>query len=295
MNPKDNNPLSRKATFRAKENTVCPICKAEHQKEQMFQGGGRLIAGKTTQELRRLYEKNKKYGRLNPNDYVMVVCPNCYYSAFPKDFPTMSPEDSARLKLQTNDRKVNLEKILGPVDFSEDRNIATGAGSYLLGIDCYQNRAPLIAPTPKKAVCAIRAAWYFSDLAEEFPNMNFDKLRDLLYQKAAIWYGETLDIMQTGSEPVDSAVGILGPDTDNNWGFDGVMYLNAYLRNKFKEQLASTPADQLELLVRAKRMLSRIYGSGKSSKSKPSVIIEMTKELYEQLGDTIEAMGGEKI
>ncbi|EMG10816.1 hypothetical protein LEP1GSC151_0025, partial [Leptospira interrogans serovar Grippotyphosa str. LT2186] len=36
-----------------------PICNEVHQKENMFQGGGRLIAGKLTIELRRLYEKNK--------------------------------------------------------------------------------------------------------------------------------------------------------------------------------------------------------------------------------------------
>ncbi|MCE9499465.1 MAG: DUF2225 domain-containing protein [Leptospira sp.] len=285
---------SKKASFRAKENSVCPVCDEIHQKENMFQGGGRLIAGKLTQDLRRLYEKNKKFGRINPNDYVISVCPKCLYATLQKDWSSISAPEIAKLKNSAPQRREFLEKILGPLDFKEDRNIVLGAGSYLLAVDCYQNRAPTCAPTPKKAVCAIRAAWYFDDLNTEYPGMSFDKVRDILYQRAATWYGITLEIMQSGSEPIDSAAGMLGPDTDNNWGFDGVVYLNAYLTMKFKDQMGDTPEKKLDLLVRAKRMLARLYGSGKSSKSKPSVIIDMSKELYEEYGKVIEEMGGEK-
>ena len=77
----------------------------------MFQGGGRLIAGKLTKELRRLYEKNKKYGRINPNDYVIVVCPKCLYASFPKDWSLLVGPDLDRMKSQSGDRKVNIEKI----------------------------------------------------------------------------------------------------------------------------------------------------------------------------------------
>ena len=285
---------SKKASFRAKENTACPICEEIHQKENMFQGGGRLIAGRLTQDLRRLYEKNKKFGRINPNDYVLAVCPKCLYASFPKDWNTIPPQDIDRIKNTAPDRRVFLEKILGPLDFKEDRNLVLGAASYLLSIDCYQLRAPQVAPTPKKAVSAIRAAWYFDDLNTEFPDMSFDKIRDVLYQRAATWYGITLEIMQSGSEPIDSAAGMLGPDTDNNWGFDGVVFLNAYLTMKFKDQMGDTPDKILNLLVRAKRMLARLYGSGKSSKSNPSMIIDMSKELYEEYGKVIDEMGGEK-
>ena len=51
-----------------------------------------------------------------------------------------------------------MEKIVGPVDFAEDRNMVTGAATYLLAIDCYQMRGMGVAPTPKKAICALRAA-----------------------------------------------------------------------------------------------------------------------------------------
>jgi len=147
---------------------------------------------------------------------------------------------------------------------------------------------------PKKAVCALKAAWYFDDLHAEFPALGYDRVRDTLYQKAASWYGLTLDIMQTGQEPVDSAAPILGPDTDNNWGFDGVIYLNAYLTMKFRDMMSDIPDERVKLLAKSKRMLAKLYGSGKSSKSKPSAILDMAKELYDELAKLIESLGGEK-
>ncbi|WP_411824755.1 DUF2225 domain-containing protein [Leptospira sp. 'Mane'] len=285
---------SKKVSFRAKETTVCPICDENHQKEQMFQGGGRLIAGKLAQDLRRLYEKNKKFGRVSPMDYVLSVCPRCLYSSFPKDWSVISPAENEALRMQVDIRRSYIEKILGPLDFHGDRQLVLGAASYLLAMDCYQQRGNSVAPTPKKAVCAIRGAWYFSDLHDEFPELGFDKIRDLLYQKAAVTYGTTLELMQTGQEPVDQAAGMLGPDTDNNWGFDGVIYLNAYLTKRFKDQLAPKPEDQILLLSRAKRTLARLYGSGKSSKGKPGPILEMSRELYDEYNVLIESLGGEK-
>lgn len=285
---------NRKISFRAKDNSVCPVCNEVHQKEQMFQGGGRLIAGKLTQELRRLYEKNKKFGRVGPNDYILSFCPKCLYTSFTKDWDSISPQEAEELRMSSDQRRSFLEKILGPLNFYEDRNIALGAASYLLAIECYQKRGSSVAPTPKKALSAIRAAWYFEDLNNEFPDLNFSKVRDFLYKKAAIYYSSTLELMQTGAEPVDSIQGMLGPDSDNNWGFDGVVYLNAYLTRKFLDQLADKKEDQLNLLIKAKRMLARLYGSGKSSKGKPSAIIEMARELYDEYGVLIEEMGGEK-
>ena len=284
----------KKASYRSKDTTTCPICNEPHQKENMFQGGGRLIAGKLTKELRRLYEKNKKFGRIHPSDYVISVCPKCLYASFSKDWSALSADEIMKIKSRTAERKEYIEKIFGPLDFREDRNLILGTASYILSIDSYQLRASNVAPTPKKAVCAMRAAWFLDDIHAEFPDRGFDKIRDFMYQKASGWYGHTLDIMQSGIEPIDSAQSILGPDTDNNWGFDGVVYLNAYLVNKFKDELANNDEEKLTMLVKAKRMLARLYGSGKSSKSKPSAIIDMSRELYDEYGELIESMGGEK-
>ncbi|MGV3667745.1 MAG: DUF2225 domain-containing protein, partial [Leptospira bouyouniensis] len=106
---------SKKVSFRAKESTACPICDENHQKEQMFQGGGRLIAGKLAQDLRRLYEKNRKFGRVSPLDYVMTVCPRCLYSSFPKDWNALNPADNEAIRMATDARRSYIEKILGPM------------------------------------------------------------------------------------------------------------------------------------------------------------------------------------
>lgn len=295
MNTAQQNQLnSKKASFRAKESIYCPICNEAYIKEQMFQGGGRLIAGKVTQELRRLYEKNKKFGRIHPSDYSLSVCTKCLFTCFSRDWSNVNPQEKEKIKLQTHDRRLNLEKILGPLDFNQDRNIILGAASYLLAIDCYQLRSKAVAPTAKKAICALRAAWYFDDIHAEFGHLAYDKVRDLMYQKAAIWYGLTLEYMQTGAEKVEEAASLLGPDSDNNWGTDGVIYLNAYLARKFYEILSTDPEKRLDILVRAKRMLAKLYGSGKSSKSKPSALNDMTKELYDEMGVLVDSLGGEK-
>ena len=38
----------------------------------------------------------------------------------------------------------------------------------------------------------------------------------------------------------------------------------------------------------SRQFLSKLYGSGKSSKSRPSVIIDMAKELYDEMGKMME-------
>ncbi len=284
----------KKVTFRAKEASTCPVCQESHNREQILQGGGRLIAGSQTKELRRNYEKNKKFGRVNPLDYAVVTCPKCLFSSFSKDFNSLSGPEIQALKEKAEFRKQYITKILGPLDFSEDRNLASGAASHLLAIECYQLRLPTIAPTPKKAISSIRAAWYFGDLHEEFPHLGYNKVADLLYQKAATYYGMTLEYMQTGSEPVEQATGILGPDLDNNWGFDGVVFLNAYLTMKFRNEMAPDPEAQAKLLSRSKVPLAKLYGMGKASKGKPGPILDMSKELYEEYQSVLESLGGEK-
>jgi len=284
---------AKKVTFRAKEASTCPICTETHNREQMLQGGGRLIAGSMTKELRRNYEKNKKFGRVNPLDYAVAVCPRCLYAAFPKDFNSLAAPEIDAIKHKIEHRKNYITKIFGPLDMSEDRNLASGAASHLLAVECYQLRGPLVAPSPKKGISSIRAAWYFNDLEEEFPGQGFQKVADLLYQKTALYYSQTLEFMQNGAEPVEQAAGILGPDLDNNWGWDGVVFLNAYLTMRFRDQIAPSPKEQLKLLAKSKVPLAKLYGMGKGSKGKPTPILEMSKELYEEYQSVIESLGGD--
>ncbi len=277
-------------SYRAKEKTTCPVCRAEFQVEMLHSGGGRLIAGKLTPELRRLYEVSKKYGKVYPLAYSIVVCPQCLYASFPKEFEKLDGGPLEEIKRSTADRRMAIEKIVGPVDFSDDRNLVTGAASYLLAIECYQKRDMSVAPTPKKAICSLRGAWLFSDLNDEFPGLGFDKVRDFLYTKSVLYYSPTLDIMTNGREPHDQFLALLGPDTDKNWGFDGVIYINGYLTRRYLDKLAPSPLQKIEMLDRCKRHLGKLYGMGRASSSKPSVIIDMAKDLYEQISTQLEEM-----
>ena len=55
-----------KTSFFSKKPISCPVCGSSFHREEMLTGSGRLIAGNLTEELRRLYEVNKKFGEVNP-------------------------------------------------------------------------------------------------------------------------------------------------------------------------------------------------------------------------------------
>ena len=76
----------QKLTFFEKKQSVCPVCEAKFFREDLLSGGGRLIAGNLTRELRRQYDPSKKYGEVRPLLYPVTVCPVCYFAAFPQDF-----------------------------------------------------------------------------------------------------------------------------------------------------------------------------------------------------------------
>jgi uncharacterized protein (DUF2225 family) len=275
-------------SFRQKNPTVCPVCGAEFYREEMLTGRGRLIAGKLTDELRRLYEKSPKYGIIYPLAYVLNVCPKCLYTAFPKDFSHLEPDELQRLKGSTVKRIRNLYTLFPGVDFNKDRNLFLGAASYVLCVDCYGLRNKGVAPTVKRAICALRAAWLLGDLYKEMPEYPYDKLRDFYYKKATLLYAKVVELAQTGKEPFDKALAILGPDVDKNYGYDGVLYVSGILGKKYGESIFKDKKKLLEFYENVKRSLSRLFGSGKSSKNKPSDLLYMTKDLYEEMGKRIE-------
>ena len=100
--------------------------------------------------------------------------------------------------------------------------------------------------------------------------------------------------MQNGAEPADAA-GNMGPDSDKNWGYEGILYLSAILTVKFGSKEKDV-AKRIENFQRSKKYLSRLFGMGKSSKSTPSDLIEKTRILYDKINeamDNLEAESGE--
>src|SRR4030042_515846 len=141
-----------KISYRQKNPTVCPICSFEFHREEMFSGGGRLIAGRLTDELRRNFDVSKKYGKVYPLVYGLTVCPSCFYSAFQKDFENIEAAEIDKIRDLTAARKNAINKFFGGLDFNSDRGLHTGAASYMLAVDCYSYRNKKMAPTFKIAL-----------------------------------------------------------------------------------------------------------------------------------------------
>lgn len=276
----------KRVSFRQKNVTVCPVCSYEFQREELLSGGGRLIAGKLTDELRRNYEESKKFGRIYPLSYLLTVCPSCYYTAYPKDFDTIQSIELDKMREMTSARKSSIKKFFGNLDFNADRNLPLGAASYMLAVDCYGFRQKKVAPTFKGAVSCMRAAWLFDDLAIEYPNRPYKKISLFFYKKAYQYYQKVLEYIQNGQEPADAA-GNMGPDTDKNWGYDGILYLTAVLTVKVggREPDINKRIDNFE---QCKRYLSRLFGVGKTSKSRPSELLDMTRDMYDIINEKLE-------
>lgn len=276
----------KKISYRLKDPTKCPVCSFEFHREEMLTGGGRLIAGKLTDELRRLFEDNAKFGKVYPLAYLVVVCPRCLYSAYPRDFSGVTPGEIEKLSATAQARLASLKKFFGDVSFERNRDLALGAASYMLAVDCYTFRNKQSAPTFKKAVSSIRAAWLFSDLAVEVPEKPYKKVAEFFYKKAYQFYQEVLELVQSGGETMEAA-GNIGPDYDKNWSYEGILYMNAVLTLKVGG-LEPDIVKRIENFEKTKRYLSRLFGSGKSSKSKPGALIDMTRDLYDRMNQLIE-------
>jgi uncharacterized protein len=275
----------KKVSFREKNATKCPICGYEFFQEKMLTGGGRLIAGKLTDELRRLYEENKKVGKIYPLAYYMMVCPRCLFTAAPGDFNNVHPDDVCKIRAASQTRIDTVKKFFGPLSFESDRSLAHAAASFMLAVDIYSLRDKKVAPTFKRAISSIRAAWLFDDLSKEKPQGPYKKISDFFYAKSYVFYGSVLDLLTSGAEPVEAA-GNLGPDMDKNWGYEGILYLYSTLTVK----LGSKEPDikkRIENFEKTKRMLSKVFGSGKSSKDKPGALIDMTRDQYDKINEML--------
>jgi len=267
-------------TFFSKESIYCPVCGADFQREDLRTGRGRLIAGSLTDELRRLYEPTEKFGEVYPLVYTVTVCPQCFYAAFPLDFNALPSQSVGSLKAETTMREQSLQDVLPGLNFHEPRTLQSGIASYHYAIQCMQYFPREHSPTIKSGLSALRAAWLCNDLHRKYPGEHFDYLASIYYHKAWFFYTEALKREEDGSERIAEAKH-LGPDMDQNYGYDGVLYVAAWLEvhhGPRKNEQART-----ESLERAKTMVGRLFGLGKASKEKPSTLLERARELFSSI------------
>lgn len=268
------------STFVSKTETECPVCGSRFRKEEMMTGGGRLNAGELTNELRRLYIPSKKYGEMNPLIYYITVCPNCFYAANNSDFSEINENVIEKLKLDIEERETELLKLIPGLDFTASRTLKEGIASYYYAMKVSDSFPTLMSPSIKGGIFSLRAAWLCNDLHAKNPSENYDYLASVFYRKARFYYLRAIEGEQDGSETM-SGLKNLGPDLDKNYGYDGVLYMAAYLEYKICPH--KDPEKRRESLENAKKTIARIFGMGKASKNKPAAILDNSKILFEKI------------
>ncbi len=104
----------KKISYYVKEETRCPICEHQFQKEEMLFGRGRLIARDINAELRRTDDANPKFGKVFPAAYTLIVCPNCWSSGLPRDFENILPESIMLVRDLIDYRRKVIQDIFSP-------------------------------------------------------------------------------------------------------------------------------------------------------------------------------------
>jgi uncharacterized protein (DUF2225 family) len=280
---------AQRLTFFEKKQTVCPVCGGKFYREELLSGGGRLIAGELTDELRRKYEPSKKFGEVHPLIYPVTVCPTCYYSANAHDFAALPEGALKNAEVNADERREAIGLIFPELDFTSPRTLKEGAASHFFAIMCYDFFERRANPIFKAGLSSLRAAWLFSDLHARFPADNYDYLSKIFYRKARYYYMLALEREQHGKEPFDAALNF-GPDLDKNYGYDGAIYVAAYL--DYRHGSDAQPEKRLENLTFAKRMIAKVFGVGRASKAKPSVVLDKAKEIYERIGEEVKRLSG---
>ncbi len=271
-------------SFFSKQATRCPVCERTFHREELRTGRGRLNAGELTRELRRTYIPSEKYGEVHPVIYPVTACPGCYYSAFPADFQELPPEKLGVARHDSERRIESVRPLFGEPDFTTVRGLREGCASYVLAVHSYDYFPLEFAPTVKQGICSLRAAWLASDLHEKEPHENWDYLARVLYAKARFFYTEALSREQEGQETM-GGVAHLGPDTDKNYGYDGVVYLAAYLEYWYGP--TSDADGRKARLEHAKVGVGKLFGMGKASKNKPRAILDNARYVYEHIADEL--------
>jgi len=269
-----------KLTYLSKKEYTCPACGAIFRKEELFSGGGRLIAGKLTEELHRLYDPSKKYGVIFPLVYESIVCPECWFSSMEADFMALPKENARKAKEDADKRMKETQLVFPNVEFHENRTLMDGAASLYLTLRCYDYFNKPTSPTIKQGLAAIRCAWLIDELDKKFPGQHYDWLGTLFRKKAQYLYNEALSREQSGRETL-SGMKAFGPDTDKNYAYEGMLYMCAYLRYKFGP--AHNEEERKTSLEDARRTIAKLFGMGKASKDKPGAFLELARKLYDTI------------
>ena len=268
-------------SYWSKDKCLCPVCRKEFDREIMLSGQGRMIAGKLTDELHRIFEPSKRYGRIYPLIYDIGACPNCFTAMLWSDFKDIKNKDAIeKIYSHSEKRKQAVNTVFPYFDLHRQRSLFDGCAMYYLAMLTYEDANAEMLPTMKRAILSLRLAWLTGELNERCPGHNYDYMSKVLYQKATFFYEQAV-VNEMNRVEKSSTLANCGPDMDKNYGWDGVIYLCGLLEYKYGQ----TDDQQLRLkkLSQSKTAIARIFGLGKSSKAKPGPLLEKSRDLYDKL------------
>ncbi len=289
--------MSTQISYFSKEKTKCPACDSSFAKENFFTGRGRLNAKEVDNDLRRIYEPSKKFGAIYPLIYNIMVCPQCWFAALAEDFLNKKPVfDFEKVKHNLEARKKEVNKIVTNLSFTKKRDLYSGLASYFLAISCYHDYLIESQRAIKQALFSLRAGWVIDDILKTPEIQDTDKFsrlkeyfRFFSLQKIENYFTK----VHFAKKKKFIEISYHGPDLDHDYGYDGLVYIYAYLGYEFIE-LESNLDDKLKKLEEIKVMLGKIFGFGKASKSKPSPLLDKSKVFYEMLKEKTKSLEEEK-
>jgi len=277
--------MAEEITFFSKIDVKCPVCGTTFKREELLTGRGRLSAGDLTNELRRTYLPTKKFGKINPLLYPITVCPTCLYAADDSDFTNLPFKAVQNVKNYKPVRASYLIKIFGKLPaYRGKRDVVGGISSYILAISSYPFfDKKKFSPSIKIGISYLRASWLFSDLFQQTSDAKYQELSRAFSVKAMEFYEIAILNQSKAVEPMEN-IRALGPDTDKDFGYDGVLYVSAVLKFK-NSHLIEDPYKKLKSYEEIKKILSKVFGIGKKAKEKPEVLLLFAKDIYEKIGE----------
>lgn len=269
---------------------ACPACEHELSTEEMRTGSGRLDAGELQHDLQRKLIPSERFGAVYPTLYLVYTCPKCYFSALKFDFERLSSKSIANITTpdaSTKRTKELLTLFENIPNFSRPKTLITGLASYILALSTYNQMVHTDCPTIRMAICSMRCAWLCQDIIDAGYTTEMGQLKKIFLRKAFFLYDKALDLNLQGKEDV-TKIPNLGPDFDTDFGYDGVIYLHAWLYVNHSPFI--DVFDRSENLSKIRTNLSKVFGFGKSSKEKPSALLDFARITYEQVEQEMQVL-----
>lgn len=282
--------MAEDLTYYEKEVLTCPVCRKQFKREMLRKGGGRLVMKEVGADFHQIYTPTEKYGDVYPLCYAVLVCPQCYYASYKNEFGKLKDFEVTALVEAENQRKALVDELFDHLDFINPRTLREGIASYLLALSCYDHLGADKSPTIRMGQSALRCGWLMQDYHKKFPADNWDYLALLMFRKAGFFYRRAVELESSMKERVSETPG-LGPEHDKNYGYDGVLYLYAYLEYHYGPE--NNIKKRLEQVERARVYCGRIFGMGRSSKEKPALLLDRAHDLYDAMGKWLKKHNGE--